>query len=60
MSPDDAGSAKQEKLDKRRERLAASLRENLKRRKAQQRLRAAEGLEIPDARPKPASLSSKD
>jgi hypothetical protein len=39
MSPDDAGSAKQ---DKRRERLAASLRENLKRRKTQQRSRGAE------------------
>ncbi len=39
MSPDDAGSAKQ---DKRRERLVASLRENLKRRKAQQRSREAE------------------
>jgi hypothetical protein len=39
MSPDDAGSAKQ---DKRRERLAASLRENLKRRKTQQRSRKAE------------------
>jgi len=39
MSPDDAGSAKQ---DKRRERLVASLRENLKRRKAQQRSREAQ------------------
>jgi hypothetical protein len=39
MSPDDAGKAGQ---DKRRERLAAALRENLKRRKTQQRSRAAE------------------
>lgn len=39
MSPDDTGSRRQ---DKRRERLAASLRENIKRRKAQQRSREAE------------------
>jgi hypothetical protein len=39
MSPDDAGSASQ---NERRARLAASLRENLKRRKTQQRSRAAE------------------
>ena len=39
MNPDDAGSASR---DKRRARLAASLRENLKRRKTQQRSRAAE------------------
>ncbi len=38
MSPDDAGSKSQ---DRRRARLSASLRENLKRRKIQQRLRAA-------------------
>ena len=49
MSPDDAGNAKQ---DKRRERLAASLRENLKRRKTQQRSRAAE--ESADGRGEPA------
>ena len=35
MRPDDA--AKKDKKDKRRERLAASLRENLKRRKTQRR-----------------------
>ena len=56
MSPDDAGNAKQ---DRRRERLAASLRENLKRRKAQQRLRAAEGGQNADARPQPPSPSTK-
>jgi hypothetical protein len=39
MSPDDAGSTN---LDRRRARLSASLRENLRRRKAQQRSRAAE------------------
>jgi len=39
MSPDDAGRKAQ---DERRERLAASLRENLKRRKTQQRSRASE------------------
>ncbi len=39
MSPDDAGSASK---NKRRARLAASLRENLKRRKTQQHSRAAE------------------
>jgi len=39
MSPDDAAKAGQ---DKRRERLAAALRENLKRRKTQQRSRAVE------------------
>ncbi len=39
MSHDDGGSAKR---DKRREHLVTSLRENLKRRKTQQRLRVAE------------------
>jgi hypothetical protein len=39
MSPDDAGRRTQ---DERRERLVASLRENLKRRKAQQRSRASD------------------
>ena len=39
MSPDDAGSTSR---DRRRARLSASLRENLRRRKAQQRSRAAE------------------
>ena len=39
MTPDDAGTSNR---DRRRARLAASLRENLKRRKAQQRSRAAE------------------
>ncbi len=38
MTPDDAGSSAR---DQRRNRLAASLRENLKRRKTQQRSRAA-------------------
>ena len=39
MNPDDAGNSTR---NQRRARLAASLRENLKRRKAQQRFRAAE------------------
>ncbi len=39
MGPDDGGKPKP---DKRRERLVASLRENLKRRKTQQRSRAVE------------------
>ena len=52
MSPDDAGSAKQ---DKRRERLAASLRENLKRRKTQQRSREAEKQPAGDGKVPPAS-----
>jgi hypothetical protein len=39
MNPDDAGTTAR---DQRRKRLAASLRENLKRRKAQQRSRTAE------------------
>jgi hypothetical protein len=39
MTPDDAGSPTR---DRRQARLAASLRENLKRRKAQQRSRTAE------------------
>ncbi len=38
MSPDDAGNKAQ---DRRRTRLSVSLRENLKRRKSQQRARAA-------------------
>ncbi len=58
MSPDEAGSAKQ---DKRRERLAASLRENLKRRKIQQRLRKAEEPSDGEgkASPPPASFDLK-
>ena len=51
MSPDDAGSAKQ---DKRRERLVASLRENLKRRKAQSRARVVEA-QPSDGRPAQAA-----
>jgi hypothetical protein len=47
MSPDDAGSTIR---DRRRERLSASLRENLRRRKAQQRSRAAEALPAPPAK----------
>jgi len=43
MSPDDSGTSVR---DERRARLAASLRENLKRRKAQERARAT----APDAR----------
>ena len=39
MNPDDAGTSTR---DRRKARLAASLRENLKRRKAQQRSRAAQ------------------
>ncbi|RBP18216.1 hypothetical protein DFR50_101160 [Roseiarcus fermentans] len=45
MGPDEAGNANR---DRRRARLASSLRENLKRRKAQQRSRAG------DAAPAPA------
>ena len=56
MSPDDAGNANQ---DKRRERLAASLRENLKRRKTQQRSRAAEERPMGEARPQPPSPNLK-
>ena len=47
MSPDDAGSTIR---DRRRARLSASLRENLRRRKAQQRSRAAEAPPGPPAR----------
>ncbi len=56
MSPEGAGNAKQ---DKRRERLAALLRENLKRRKAQQRLRAAEERQTGDAKPQSPSPDLK-
>ena len=52
MTPDAPGSAKQ---DKRRERLAASLRENLKRRKTQQRSRTAEEQPARDEKASPAS-----
>jgi hypothetical protein len=45
MNPDDAGTSIR---DKRQARLAASLRENLKRRKAQQRARAAEAAPAAD------------
>lgn len=57
MSPDDAGKAKQ---DKRRERLAASLRENLKRRKTQQRSRAADERLTGDASRRSPSAGLKD
>ena len=58
MSQNDAGSGKQ---DKRRERLAASLRENLKRRKAQQRSRDAKERSAGggNAPPPPAEPNSK-
>ena len=57
MSPDDVGSTIREK---RRERLSASLRENLKRRKAQQRSRATEAPPAPPAREEgPASPDPK-
>ena len=52
MSPDDAGSTIR---DRRRARLAASLRENLKRRKAQSRARAAETPSAPAAEDEPAT-----
>jgi hypothetical protein len=52
MTPDAPGSAKQ---DKRRERLAASLRENLKRRKTQQRSRTAEEQPATGEKASPAS-----
>ncbi len=55
MSPDDAGSTSQ---DERRARLAASLRENLKRRKTQQRSREAEA--PPTAGDKNAAPASRD
>jgi hypothetical protein len=58
MSPDDAGSKSQ---DRRRARLSASLRENLKRRKTQQRLRAAKttpGRSAEDESPTPGDLKS--
>jgi hypothetical protein len=56
MSRDDARSAGR---DKRRERLAASLRENLKRRKIQQRLRKAEERPAGDGKAPPPSPDSK-
>jgi hypothetical protein len=57
MSPDDAGSTIR---DRRRARLSASLRENLKRRKAQQRLRAEEAPPAAPAREEgPGSPDSK-
>ncbi len=56
MSRDDVGNAKQ---DKRRERLAASLRENLNRRKTQQRSRAAEERPTGEGRPEPPPPKSK-
>ena len=46
MSPDEEAGAIR---DRRRARLSASLRENLRRRKAQQRLRAAEAPPAPPA-----------
>ncbi len=57
MCPNDAGNAKQ---DKRRERLAASLRENLRRRKTQQRSRAAEDRPMEEASRQSPSPNSKD
>ena len=50
MTPDDAPTSVR---DERRARLAASLRENLKRRKAQERARAT--APDADARPRPAA-----
>ena len=53
MTPDDAGTATR---DQRRARLAASLRLNLKRRKAQQRSRAADtGSDAGEGRPEVAA-----
>ena len=52
MNPDDAGTSTR---DKRRARLAASLRDNLKRRKAQQRSRAAESGPATEERPPEAA-----
>ena len=57
MSRDDARSAGR---DKRRERLASSLRENLKRRKIQQRLRKAEKRPVGDGKAPPPSPDSKE
>ena len=54
MSPDDAGR----KQDKRRDRLAASLRENLKRRKTQQRSREAERQPAEDGKASPPPADS--
>ncbi len=56
MSRDDAGSARR---DKRREQLAASLRENLKRRKTQKRLRNAEERPAGDGKAPVPSPNSK-
>ena len=56
MSRDDARSAGR---DKRRERLAASLRENLKRRKIQQRLRKAGERPAGEEKAPPPSPDSK-
>jgi hypothetical protein len=56
VRPDNAGSVKQ---DKRRERLAAVLRENLKRRKSQLRSRAAEERPAGDEDAPPPSPNSK-
>ena len=53
MTPDQAGTLKGD--ERRRARLAASLRENLKRRKAQSRSRAAEG--EPASEPAPAGAT---
>ena len=57
MNPNDAGTSAR---DQRRARLAASLRENLKRRKAQQRSRAAEkAAATAEAREKPGADEGK-
>jgi hypothetical protein len=57
MSRDDARSAGR---DKRRERLASSLRENLKRRKIQQRLRKAGERPAGEGKAPPPSPDSKE
>jgi hypothetical protein len=56
MNRDDAGSARR---NKRREQLAAALRENLKRRKTQQRLRNAEAHPADDGKAPLPSPNSK-
>lgn len=57
MSRDDLWSASR---DNRRKRLAASLRENLKRRKVQQRLRKAEERPAGDGKAPPPSPDLKE
>jgi hypothetical protein len=58
MTPDQAGTLKGD--ERRRARLAASLRENLKRRKAQSRSRAAQDAPEPEPAPAGAPREGED